>query len=108
MSDVIERLLEVERQARRIIADAEQKADETVSQAREEARRIVADSREEARRDADELLQREVRALQERKSERIAEESGKLASPDSVSPEKLKEAVEFVVNVIAYGQEGQD
>jgi len=108
VSDVIERLLEVEKQARRIIAEAEQKADQTVSQAREEGRRIIADSRQKARRDADELFQREADAIEDRKNQRIKQESSKLPSADSVSPEKLKEAADFVANVIAYGEQGQD
>ena len=105
MSDVIERLLEVEKEARQVIAQAEQEAADTTARAREQARRIVAESREEARRQAEDLHNREVRALQEQKQERIRQERAKLPSADSIDPEKLDESVAFVVRTIAYGDE---
>ena len=56
MSDVIQRLLEVEKEARRIIAEAELQASETLSRANDEARAIKAEARGEGRREADQFL----------------------------------------------------
>lgn len=105
MSDIIERLLEVEKEARQIIAGAEREAGDTVSRAREQARRIIADAREEARRQAEELFDRQVRTLQEQKEERVKQERGRLPSADSVAPDKLNEAVGLVTRAIAYGDD---
>jgi vacuolar-type H+-ATPase subunit H len=103
VADVIERLLGVEQEARRVIARAEEEAAGTVDRAREEARHIVAEGHEQARREAEELLAATARTLQQEKEGRVEEEKGRLPSADSLDPVKLEEAVRFAVGVIAYG-----
>ncbi|MCK4376343.1 MAG: hypothetical protein KAX19_13485 [Candidatus Brocadiae bacterium] len=105
MSDVIERLLEVEQQARRIIAEAEREAARTVDRARQEARRIAAEGREEARRQAEQLVAHNARALQEQKEKLIEQERRRLPSAQSIGGEELAKAVEFAVRVIACNEE---
>jgi vacuolar-type H+-ATPase subunit H len=106
VSDIIERLLEVEKQARQIIARAEKEAAEEVEKAREEARQIVADSRRQAREEADRLLQEQAAELDGQREERIQREQSELPSPDSIDRQKLADAIEFVVGAIASGGAG--
>ena len=105
MSDVIERLLEVEQEARRLIAQGEREAEEAVEHAREEARRIVSEGHEEARRRAQEILDRTSEALQKQTAERVEEEKARLPLADGVDPGRLAEAVQFVVSLVAPGAE---
>ena len=103
MSDVIERLLEVEQRARRIIADAEAGAAQTIDRAREEARTIVEQGREEARRQAEQLVSSNAQALAEGKDRCLAEAKAGLPSADALGQDALERAARFAVNVIAYG-----
>ena len=101
MSDVIQRLLEVERNARRIISDAEREAARTVEEARREARRIVAEGRQAAQREADEDLRERVEQWEREKQARLDAEAGKLLSPEQLDPGAMARAVDFVVQVVA-------
>ena len=56
MSDVIQRLLEVEKEARGILTEAEQQAAEVLSKANEQARAVRAKGREEGRLQADKFV----------------------------------------------------
>jgi DNA mismatch repair protein MutS2 len=106
VSDIIERLLEVEKEARQIIARAEKEAAEAVEKARDEARQIVAESRRLAREEADKLLESQATELDKQRDERLRREESQLPSPDSIDRRKLADAVEFVVRAVAYGDSG--
>jgi len=100
VSDLIHRLLEVEGEARKIIADAEQQAAQTLSRATEQARRIRAQAREEGRREAERFLEQASEALRERHESQIEKARAGLPSPESVDREQVKKAVRFIVDVI--------
>jgi len=108
VSDVIDRLLEVEREARAVIEKAEQEAGQLVENAREEARRIVEEGHEEGRRRAEEILQESVRRLDEQRKERLERERARLPSAEGVDEAVLNKTADFVVGVIAGGDEGTD
>jgi vacuolar-type H+-ATPase subunit H len=101
VSDIIERLLEVEHQARLIIAQAEHDADKAGEEARNRARQILQEGREDAHRRAQQILDANERELEQRRQERLGEERSRLRSPADVPPEALAEAVEVVVAAIA-------
>jgi vacuolar-type H+-ATPase subunit H len=107
VSDVIEHVLEAERQARRILEEAEQESGEIIERARQEARRLVTSSREHARHQAEELRKTNARALQQQNEKRIAAERNKLASVDQMDEEALNAAADFAVNVVAFGEEAE-
>ncbi|MFW6189323.1 MAG: V-type ATP synthase subunit H [Planctomycetota bacterium] len=100
MSDVIQRLLEVEKEARRIIEEAEQEADRIARQANREAEEIREQTRNQAREDADGLVQDKLSELQQRKQQRLKEAAEELPSPEDLEQEKLDEAVRLVTDVI--------
>ncbi|MDP6106842.1 MAG: hypothetical protein QGI33_00190 [Candidatus Brocadiia bacterium] len=101
MSDVVQRLLQVEEEAKSIIEQARQEASSLVEDARLEARRTVDQSRLAARAEADEIVRaREQEARDER--QRALDEAGRSAvSIESTDPDRLKHAVDRVVQVIA-------
>lgn len=101
MSDVVQRLLQVEEEAKNIIEQARHEATKLVEDARQEARRTVEESRRAARAEAEEIVRaREQEARDE--TQRALDEAGRSAvSIESVDPDRLKHAVERVVRVIA-------
>ena len=101
MGDVIERVLNVEEEARRIVAQAQQEAQAALDRAHAEAQQIESAARERARREADELFSTKARALEEQREEAIREEQQRLPSVDSIDPAKLEKAVRFAVGVLA-------
>jgi len=103
VTDFIDRLLEVEKQARQIIARADRDAAAAVAEGRAEAKRIVAEAREQARREAEELIAGEARELAERRQKLIDKERAKLPRLAGQDQKKLAEAVDMVVRAVADG-----
>lgn len=104
MSDIIDRLLGIEKEARSIIARAEKDAAAALEDAREEAGRTVAQGHKQAQDEAARLLQRQSDELTRQRDDRLRQEQAKLPTPESVDSGKLRRAVEFVVRVVAYGE----
>ena len=99
MSDVIQRLLDVEKEARRIIARAEAEAASTASRAGEQARKVSVEAREKARGEADDLYR--LNALAARREARLAQAKAELPTPDSLDPDGLAKAAHFIVAVVS-------
>ena len=103
MGDVIERLLEVEQQARRVIADAERQAAKTVDRARDEARTVLEQGRIAARRQADELLASGIKSLEDERRCTVEAARAGRPSPESLPEDAIRDAARSVVSVIVYG-----
>ncbi len=108
MSDLVDNLLAVERRARRIIADAEKEAAQLKEKAHDDARRKIAAAQKQARADADKVLEDARRGIEEQRADRLQQEREKLPSPDEVDERKLRTAIDFAYNVVAYGDERED
>jgi len=106
VSDVIERLLEVESRARRLIAEAERDAARTVDEARRQAQQTAKSAREEAKRKADELLATGLDAARKDMNEKLERQKAQLPPADAAEPRAVEQAVDLVARVIAYGDEG--
>jgi vacuolar-type H+-ATPase subunit H len=107
VSDVIQRLLEVEKDARRILTEAEQQAAAMLSRANEEARSARAEARDKGRRDADEFVKQKTEELQERYAARVEAAKAQLPSPGNLDPDEVREAARYVVNVVSGLEAGQ-
>jgi len=103
VSDVIDRLLSVEHEARGVIARAEREAEEILERARRDARRLVAEAQEEAREKAAAAVERVESALGERMAERLEREEKDLPSVERIAPAHMARAVETAVDVVAPG-----
>jgi len=103
VSQIIERLLEVEKEARQTIAQADRQATQTIEDAHAEARRSIVQSREQTQAEARKLLDDRMLELQTQREERLAQEQPLLPNAESIDRRKLAKAVEFVVRTIAYG-----
>jgi V/A-type H+-transporting ATPase subunit G/H len=103
--DVLGKLLEVEKDARRIIAESESEAEQILADARAEAGRIVAEAREEGRHRAAEFLATHQQELERKKQARLDQERSHLPDVDSLPPEALQEAVQVIVRAVAHSEE---
>jgi vacuolar-type H+-ATPase subunit H len=103
--DVLSKLLEVEKEARRIIADADADADSILEEARSEAARIVAEARREGREQADALVAEHQQELARRKQERLERERAQLPNVEELPPQALQDAVEVIIQAVAKGNE---
>jgi len=101
MRDVIQKMLEAEAEAKRIVAEAEAEADRIRAEARRQAQHLLETARRQARDEADRLIaEADEQADRDRGSglslaaERIEQEVG-------IDPERRREAVETVVRAVA-------
>jgi len=101
VSDVIDKLLATERDARELIAEGRRRADALIEQARADARRITT---EQHQRDIEQIARSiaevETAAEQARK-ERIAQEEATLADADAAPTERVADAVQTIVRAVA-------
>jgi len=99
--DVIERVLDVESQAREIVTRAEREAREITARAKEEARRIGEEARHTILEESHRVAQRTLDEARRLRDERIARE---MPSDERTVESRLKHvpaAVERVVREIA-------
>jgi len=106
MRDVIQKMLEAEAEAKRLLSEAEAEADRIRADARRRAQRLVETARQEARDEADRLhaeaaeqAGRDRDAGLSRAAQRIEQEVG-------IDPERRREAVETVVRAVAGEEAG--
>jgi vacuolar-type H+-ATPase subunit H len=100
----MQNLLRVEKEARRIIAQAEKDAAAAIEKAREKARQIAAAGRDEARRQADELLSATDKKLEARRGERLERERAALSSTGGPDRASLEAAADIIVRAVAHGE----
>ncbi len=101
MSDLIRKLLQVEQEARQIIAEAEQGAERLKEEARQEARRVVAEAREAAQQQCEQDVRQKVDAWEKQRQDRVREARGHLPAVNDTDPGVLKEAVGLIVKAVA-------
>lgn len=104
MSEVIERLLAVEKEARAILARAERDAEAAVEDARRRARELAAERVKEARREAEELLAAGRKDLEEKRRERTERERAGFPPAGRDGAEDLADAAALVVGAVARNQ----
>ncbi len=101
MSDVIDKLLATERDARELIAEGRRRAEALIEQARTDARSITAAQHQ---RDIDlaaaSIAEAEAAAEQTRK-QRLAQEETALADADAAPIERVADAVKTIVRAVA-------
>lgn len=72
MREVIEKMLEIERRARRIVAQAEAEATRLTDEARAQARQVVEQARQEALAQVDGIIREAVAEAEQQKASELA------------------------------------
>ena len=101
LTDTLQRMLQAEREARRIVDEGEKQARQRLDEALRQASEKIAAAREEARARSAEVIARavaEARAEKQRKVEAVRQEL--LSFPAKVPEDRMREAVGLIVNAI--------
>jgi len=106
MSQALQEVLKAESEAKKLLDEANRQASEIVENARKEARLTLSQAREQAHRKAEQLLHETVKRTEEEKDRAVTEARKQATSPERLPPEKLEEAVELIVKVIAWNDPG--
>jgi vacuolar-type H+-ATPase subunit H len=101
VSDVIDKLLATERDAREIIADGRRRAEATLEQARIDARQIAAEQQQRDVEQAAQCITGAEADAERLRTERLAEEEAALAAADAAPPERVADAVQSIVRAVA-------
>jgi len=107
MSDVVERLLGVEKVARAVIEQARQDAAHTAEEARRQAQAVLDESREKARAESEEILRQGIREAEEARKRTLQEARTHTSGIESIPDENVRRAASRVVEVIACGGQPQ-
>ena len=108
MSDVIERLLQVEEKAKTFIEQARRDASKTVEDARQEARGILGKAREDSRAENEQFQKAEQQKADGERERTIEQARSRTVGLDGVDEDRLARAVDSVVQAIAWAGSPRD
>ena len=100
MREVIEKMLGVERRARRIVAKAEAEAARLTDEARAEARRIGGQAREEALAQVDSILEEAVAAAEKEEASQLAEARRRFEGEKTSHQERVAQVAERLLPLL--------
>lgn len=100
MREVIEKMLGIERRARRIVAEAEAEAVQMTDEARAEARQVREQARQKALAQVDSILDEAVAAAEKEKASQLAEARRGFESEKVAHQERIAEVAERLVPLL--------
>ena len=100
MREVIEKMLGIERRARRIVAEAEAQAAHLTDEARAEARQVREQARQKALAQVDSILDEAMAAAEKEKASQLAEARRRFESEKVAHQERIAEVAERLVPLL--------
>ena len=100
MKEVIEQLLPVEKEAKKIIAEAEERSKETLQKANLRSREIIQKKKESATGEGQKLYKEMIARTREQKKTAIENAGLEEASVNSIDDEKREKAIRFAASAI--------
>jgi vacuolar-type H+-ATPase subunit H len=100
MRDVIQKILETEAEAKRLVEAAKAEADETLSKASTQTQELLAQARREVRAEAERMVQAAVEEGEREKQERLARAAAEIKSQIRLDETVIQRAVEGVVRCV--------
>ena len=101
MKEIIEKLLGVEKTAKRIIAEAEEQSNKILQEASLKAREAAQKKKEKALEEGRNLFEKKVAETRERKKKAIESADAKWASLHIIDKEEREKAVRLVMSELA-------
>lgn len=96
MKEIIQKMVETEREGQQKLAEADRSAQQIAEEARHEAARIAEEARREARRLTEEILAKARAEAEELRRRHLAELQQDIVSLDQLDPVRLQRAVQMV------------
>lgn len=100
MRALIQKVLEAEAEARRLVAAARSGAERTVSEARTRADVLRSNARTEAQQEAREIIRLAVECAEHEKHNRLAAEAARIGSEIQLNSQRTDELVEAGVRAV--------
>ncbi len=100
MHDVIQRLVETEAEAKRMLEEARAEAERIVTEAQKKAADLMARSHKQTRSEGEEVIQTAVRDAEVEKQERLARAAAEIEAQVRLNETNGQHAVESVVRCV--------
>jgi V/A-type H+-transporting ATPase subunit G/H len=101
MKDTLEKMLEAERQAEKIVSDADAQARNTLDDAHRRAADTVSDAREASHAEAQKIIDEAVQSAGDRKTQLLEEVRKKVESlPEHVPDERKQQAADLIAKAV--------
>ena len=97
MRNVIQKVLEAEAEAKRLVEAAKAEAEDTLCQARKQAQELLAQGRREARAEAERIVEAALKEAEHEKQERLARAAAEIKTQIHLDEAMTRRAVEGVV-----------
>jgi len=104
VNDPIERLLEVEEEARQILQRAKDEASAIVSDARRQADKLATDAAEAARAEAEQALRAGRQRAEKEREELLRRASEEAPTSELLDDETLRRAADRIARVVAWAE----
>lgn len=101
MRDVVQKMVEAEAEAKRILAQAQAEADRILAEARAKAQEIAGHHREELREQTTQIAEKAIQAAEAERRERLARAATKIEAEVRLDDAVRKEAVNAVIRTVA-------
>ena len=100
MRDVIQKVLETEAEAKRLVEAAKSEAEDILSKARQQAQELLAQAHRELRTEAERIVAAAVEAAEREKQERLARAAAEIKVQIRLDEAVTRRAVEGVVQCV--------
>jgi vacuolar-type H+-ATPase subunit H len=97
MRNVIQKVLETEAEAKRLVEAAKAEAEDILSKARKQAQELLAQARREARAEAERMVEAAVKEAERERQERLARAAAEIKTQVRLDEPVTRRAVEGVV-----------
>jgi len=104
--DAIERLLEVEEQAKRIVAQAEEEASRILAEARRRGEQVQEEAATAARLEAEGVIRAAREQAEQRKKEMLQAAAQDGPGDGQLDEDRVRKAVDRIARVVAWGEDG--
>jgi len=102
MADILQEMLYVEEEARRIVTGAQKQADDISARARRQADSLLTETRAKARLEAESIVQSAIEKAKKDKEAQIRILNDRYRTMDSTAEQYLPRAVQYTVNRLAF------
>lgn len=103
MKDIIERMMAIEKRAKKILEEAERDSQKILEEARDRIRRRSEEARSKAVEEAQKFFDEEVAKVQKQKALQLEKSRLESQRLRNMPPQKKKKALEFVIESLAGG-----
>lgn len=100
MHEVIQKVLETEAEAQRLVVGAKAQAEHILAQARQQARELLARAEQETRVESDRLLTEALESAEHQRQEKVAQAASRIRAQLRLDERAVQQAAQAVVRCV--------